>query len=362
MKKFMFLAVLASAAMMVACSGNGKIEKGNPKQMDTLSYSLGADLGMNFQAQFSAMGLKFTEIEKGLKDGLTNKADMKSEEALEILNTFFSQTIHERQIEFEQLYKQDSTLVFNPFTSDAECEEISYALGVNVGDNIIESELPLKWYWLLKAFNDAQAEGALQLTQEEAGEYLRHYFMIVRPAEAKERSAKWLAKMEKKRGVKKTESGLLYKVVKKGDMEKAAKNDGDTVKVHYVGKLQDGTVFDASRFENRSKEQQEMIRESNPSMFDEKGNLIEVEEPIEFPLDNVIKGWTEGMKLVGPGGKIILYIPAELAYGARGVGRNIGPNEALEFEVELIEVKPVTVEEPVAEVEATTTEEAPAAK
>ena len=61
---------------------------------------------------------------------------------------------------------------------------------------------------------------------------------------------------------------------------------------------------------------------------------------IEFPLNRVIEGWTEGMKLIGPGGKIILYIPAELAYGNRGAGKDIGPNEALEFEVELIEVVP----------------------
>ena len=128
-------------------------------------------------------------------------------------------------------------------------------------------------------------------------------------------------------------------------MEKAAKNDEDVVKVHYTGKLQDGTVFDASRFENRSKEQQELMRLQQPSLFNEKGKLIEAEEPIEFPLNRVIKGWTEGMKLVGPGGKIKLYIPAELAYGRRGAGQLIGPNEALEFEVELIEVVPAVVEE-----------------
>jgi FKBP-type peptidyl-prolyl cis-trans isomerase FkpA len=108
--------------------------------------------------------------------------------------------------------------------------------------------------------------------------------------------------------------------------------------------LQDGTVFDASRFENRSKEQQKMMRLYQPSLFDDKGNLLEPSEPIEFPLDRVIKGWTEGMKLVGPGGKIMLYIPAELAYGSHGAGPMIGPNEALEFEVELIDVKPAEVE------------------
>ena len=65
---------------------------------------------------------------------------------------------------------------------------------------------------------------------------------------------------------------------------------------------------------------------------------VNKDNPIEFPLNRVIKGWTEGMKLVGKGGRITLWIPSELAYGEYGSGQNIGPNQALRFDVELLEV------------------------
>ena len=101
-----------------------------------------------------------------------------------------------------------------------------------------------------------------------------------------------------------------------------ATDDRDIVVVHYKGTTDDGTVFDSSY---------------------DRG------EPAEFPLDRVIPGWTEGMKLVGKGGKITLWLPSDLAYGPRGAGRNIGPNQALQFEVELLDVKPFLSEEAPAE-------------
>ena len=134
--------------------------------------------------------------------------------------------------------------------------------------------------------------------------------MVVRPAENAKASEEWLAKTEKKSGVQKTASGLLYRIDKAGDADIKPRAT-DIVKVNYEGKLKDGTVFDSSY---------------------ERG------EPIEFGLNQVIKGWTEGMQLVGKGGQITLWIPAELGYGAFGKGP-IGPNEALEFKVELLDVK-----------------------
>jgi len=107
-----------------------------------------------------------------------------------------------------------------------------------------------------------------------------------------------------------TASGLQYRVLRKGkgDAPKAA----STVKVHYHGWLDDGKVFDSS-YERR--------------------------ESIEFPLNGVIPGWTEGMQLVQPGGMIELVIPAKLGYGARGAPPVIPPNATLHFLVELLEVK-----------------------
>jgi FKBP-type peptidyl-prolyl cis-trans isomerase len=108
----------------------------------------------------------------------------------------------------------------------------------------------------------------------------------------------------------KTKSGLKYRILRKGDGEKPKVTD--KVKVHYKGWLDDETVFDSSY---------------------KRG------EPIAFPLNRVIKGWTEGMQLVQEGGMIELEIPSELGYGARGAGDVIPPNARLHFIVELIEIQ-----------------------
>ena len=115
----------------------------------------------------------------------------------------------------------------------------------------------------------------------------------------------------KKDGVKSTKDGLLYKITEagKGDAIKAT----DTVKVHYTGKLPDGKVFDSS---------------------------VERGQPVEFKLNQVIKGWTEGLQLVKKGGKIELVIPPELAYGKQGAGDAIPPDSTLYFEVEVLDVNP----------------------
>jgi hypothetical protein len=126
----------------------------------------------------------------------------------------------------------------------------------------------------------------------------------------KEKGEAFLAENAKKEGVKTTPSGLQYKVVKEGTG--AQPNASNTVKVHYRGTLIDGKEFDSSYKRN---------------------------EPIEFPLNGVIPGWTEGLQLMKEGAKYMLYIPSKLAYGARGAGDLIGPDETLIFEVELLKVR-----------------------
>ncbi|MGC7590758.1 FKBP-type peptidyl-prolyl cis-trans isomerase [Bisgaard Taxon 46] len=125
--------------------------------------------------------------------------------------------------------------------------------------------------------------------------------------QAKADGDKYRAEFEKKTGVKKTASGLLYKVVNagSGDAIKAT----DTVTVNYTGKLPNGDVFDSSRG-----------------------------KPISFKLNQVVPGWTEGLQLVKKGGKIELVIAPELAYGDQGAGI-IPPNSTLYFEVDVIDVK-----------------------
>ena len=133
--------------------------------------------------------------------------------------------------------------------------------------------------------------------------------------------------------MKKTESGIVYKIVNEGDMSAKAVNDTDVVKVLYTGTTRNGNVFDSNRWADMPQQRQQMMQAYQP---DQAGK----DNPIEFPLNRVIKGWTEGMKLVGKGGRIILWIPAELAYGQNAPIQEIGANEALRFDVELLDVTP----------------------
>ena len=122
----------------------------------------------------------------------------------------------------------------------------------------------------------------------------------------------FLEQNAKNDSVVQTASGLQYLVLKQGTGIKPGPTD--TVTVHYIGKLIDGTVFDSS---------------------------TEGGEPISFPLDQVIPGWTEGLQLMSEGAKYRLFIPSELAYGSKGAGDQILPNSTLIFDVELIKVEKV---------------------
>ena len=341
---------LACFAMLFSCQGKKeRITAGDPNVMDSLSYCLGANIGFGlkqqFTQQFGDLKLNAESVKSGLAEGMAQKSAQNHEEAIEILREFFSQTLAERHAAQQQSASAETGEAIDLFANEEECNKISYALGNDIGNNLRKSKMHLQYIWLGNGFAEAW-NGTAQMEQTEVMQFLQHYFMVVVPAENEARSKEWIEDKKSEWGTKSTESGLVYKIIDEGDMSKAAKNDEDTVKVHYVGMLQDGTVFDSSIFERRSEEQKEMMRKYQPHMFDENGKQLEADEPVQFPLNRVIPGWTEGMKLIGPGGKIKLYIPAELAYGRRGAGNDIGPNEALEFEVELIEVIPAVVEEP----------------
>ena len=199
----------------------------------------------------------------------------------------------------------------------------SYASGFDLGKRIpqvISNLDELDKDMFAQGMKDAIKDTPQLSTEEQA----RYFEMIQNEAmtkRAKEMSEKgknnldagkaFLAENKTKEGVKETASGLQYKIVKQGTG--TSPKATDKVEVHYQGTLIDGTEFDSSYKRGKT---------------------------ISFPLNGVIKGWTEGLQLVKEGGEIMLYIPSELGYGANGAGAQIGPNSTLIFKVELIKVNP----------------------
>jgi len=200
---------------------------------------------------------------------------------------------------------------------DNDKAKLGYAIGMDIGQSLKTLDADLNRAALIAAINDRLDDGKLKLSQEDAGTIKQTFFKKQaekRAAEQKKASEKniaegkkFLAENAKKKGVTTTPSGLQYEVIKKGTGDKPIATD--KVTVHYKGTLIDGTEFDSSY--KRGK-------------------------PVTFPLNGVIKGWTEGVQLMSVGSKYRFVLPSDLAYGERGAGAKIAANSVLVFEVELL--------------------------
>ncbi len=196
----------------------------------------------------------------------------------------------------------------------SEYERFSYALGMMVAERVLKQFPEIDYEQLMHGLQDLHQQGELEMTLSESADVLTAYVEReqAKAAEAAiSRGQAYLAENAKMDGVTVTDSGLQYSVITAAEGAKPVATD--QVKVHYRGTLIDGTEFDSSYSRN---------------------------SPATFGLNQVIPGWTEAVQLMSVGSKYRFVIPSELAYGERGAGQSIGPNETLIFEVELLEINP----------------------
>jgi len=200
-----------------------------------------------------------------------------------------------------------------------EADKVSYALGMNIGESLVQLPVELNPDIIGLAIKDLLAGNQPALPENEYVAVMKAFQNKMQSAEqeaskgiALQNTAEEKSFMEdnkKAEGVVTTASGLQYIVLKEGSGAKPGADD--TVKVHYAGSLLDGTEFDSS---------------------------IKRGEPAEFGVTQVIKGWTEALQLMNVGSKYRLFVPSKLAYGERGAGQAIGPCSMLVFDVELIDI------------------------
>ena len=192
-------------------------------------------------------------------------------------------------------------------------DKLSYALGLSMAQNFKGSGIQgINADDFAEALRDVYQDREKKMSYDEAKKVVQEFFTELEAnagAMNEKLGKEYLENNAKKEGVKVTESGLQYLVLKEGDGKKPSPND--VVTVHYTGRLIDGTVFDSS---------------------------VERGEPATFAVGQVIPGWVEGLQLMSEGAAWRLFIPSNLAYGSHGTGP-IQPNSTLIFDVQLIKVE-----------------------
>lgn len=193
-------------------------------------------------------------------------------------------------------------------------EKISYALGLNVAANLVQSGITdLNIENFSRGLKNMLEGKDLEMSNEEASTLLQGYFQEIQSKQqegAVKEGQEFLAANAKKEGVVELPSGLQYTVITEGNGP--VPKESDSVKCHYHGTLINGQVFDSS---------------------------VERNDPAVFPVNGVIKGWVEALQLMPVGSKWKLFVPSNLAYGAQGAGQAIGPHTTLIFEVELLAIQ-----------------------
>jgi FKBP-type peptidyl-prolyl cis-trans isomerase FklB len=198
-------------------------------------------------------------------------------------------------------------------TFDTQAERFSYALGLSMASNMLQSQIKtIEFDAMFAAIRDVMEGRKPTISPVDANKVIEEYFNsqqarlgAINASEGEE----FLNLNKLKEGIVELESGLQYKILKQGNGHKPKLTD--KVKCHYHGTLINGTIFDSS---------------------------INRGEPTVFPVNGVIKGWIEALQLMSIGSKWQLYIPPHLAYGDHGTGASIGPMSTLIFDVELIEI------------------------
>ncbi len=201
----------------------------------------------------------------------------------------------------------------NAQNNSLKMDSFSYSLGILIGNNLKNEGITnISAPDLVEALEDVLM-GKGKIAVHNANELVQKTMSekaALQSAGVKEEGEKFLAENKNKPGIITTPSGLQYEVIQMGTGKKPSLQD--KVKTHYHGTLINGKVFDSSK---------------------QRG------EPISFPVNGVIKGWTEALQLMPVGSKFKLYIPYQLAYGERGAGADIKPFSALIFEVELLDIE-----------------------
>lgn len=195
----------------------------------------------------------------------------------------------------------------------SQLDSLSAAIGVSFSNSLSSQGIKdINTEILTKTIVASLKGEKTTFTSEEANQFIGSYFQKImeeKGAVVKVEGEKFLEENKKKPGIITTESGLQYQVIKMGEGAKPTATD--KVKTHYHGTLTNGTVFDSS---------------------------VDRGEPIEFPVNGVIKGWTEALQLMPVGSKWKLFIPYQLAYGERAAGPQIPAYSALVFDVELLDI------------------------